>query len=75
MVHENSLTGAQIKALMRTHSVTIRQLARSMRITLKRVREVRAKGISGKLWVQDWTEAIQSQPLVHTASITEISRP
>lgn len=45
---------------MRRHRVTIRGLAGRMNVTLKRVRFVRANGVSGEAFVRDWTEAIQA---------------
>jgi hypothetical protein len=41
------INGRTIRRLMRIHKVTIRGLAARYQITLKRVREVRAKGVSG----------------------------
>jgi len=42
---------------MRKHKVTIRALAKKMQITIKRVREVREKGLRGPS-VRDWMEHI-----------------
>lgn len=41
------LTGHAVRSLMRTQGVTIRALARQYKVTLKRVREVRAVGVRG----------------------------
>ncbi len=54
----NVLAGDSIMDLMRKHKVTIRDLAKRMNITLKRVREVRTTGVTGKCICQDWREAI-----------------
>lgn len=51
-------TGEEICDLMRLNDVTIRQLAQRMNITLKRVREVREKGVVGNHYCLDWYEAI-----------------
>lgn len=58
MNNSNTITGNQIKNLMRAHNKTIRGLAQSMGITVKRVREVRATGVQGLGFVCDWYEAI-----------------
>ena len=47
MDKHHTLSGAMVCRLMRTHRVTIAGLAAKHRITQKRVREVRAKGVSG----------------------------
>lgn len=52
------LTAAEVKRLMRAHGKTIAGLAASMNITQKRVREVRANGVTGYAYVLDWREAI-----------------
>ncbi len=52
------LTGSTITRLMRQHGKTIRGLAAQMNITQTRVRRVRAQGVEGFAYVQDWTEAI-----------------
>jgi hypothetical protein len=52
------LSGEQVRSLMRKYRKTIRQLAESMDITQKRVRDVRDKGVEGNAYVRDWLEAI-----------------
>lgn len=52
------LSGEEVCSLMRQYRVTIRQLAETMQITLKRVREVRGNGVEGEVYVRDWYEAI-----------------
>lgn len=42
-----TLTGAEIRGMMRAAGVTIRQLSRHMQITQKRIRYVREHGIAG----------------------------
>ena len=54
---EPKLSGDEVRRLMRLHKVTIRGLAQDMQITMKRVREVREKGLKGPA-VRDWIEHI-----------------
>lgn len=54
----NHITGPSVVRLMRKHSKTIRGLAAAMNTKQKRVREVRARGIDGVAFVQDWMQAI-----------------
>jgi len=53
------LSGAEIKSLMRKHRKSIAGLAAAMNVSQVRVRYVRANGVKGALFVQDWLEAIQ----------------
>jgi hypothetical protein len=53
------MTGKQIIEAMRRNRKTIGGLAAKMGITQKRVRFVRANGIEGAGFVQDWMEAIE----------------
>ncbi len=53
-----ALTGPEIVKLMNRHKITIRDLAKRMNITMKRVRQVRAFGVEGEWYVLDWQEAI-----------------
>lgn len=63
-----SLTGEQVRSLMRRNRKTIRGLAGEMRVTMTRVRQVRAYGVSGVHYVRDWLEAIQKpSPAIHPA--------
>ena len=52
---EPALDGVAVRRLMRVHRRTIRTLAKAMNVTMKRVREVRDKGVSGELAVWEWT--------------------
>lgn len=52
------LTGAEIRKLMRRRRVTIRDLANRLGTTQRRVRQVRADGVSGHAMTRDWLEAI-----------------
>jgi transcriptional regulator with XRE-family HTH domain len=52
------LTGAELRKLMRRHRVTIRALASRLGTTQRRVRKVRADGVSGHAMTRDWLEAI-----------------
>ena len=54
----NHLTAATIINLMRANRKTIAGLAQSMNITQARVRKVRANGVKGSAFVQDWMEAL-----------------
>ena len=54
----NRLPGLIIQKLMRRHKMTIRTLAKRMNITMKRVREVRDKGVEGNCMCLDWVEGI-----------------
>jgi hypothetical protein len=51
------LTGTQIRSMMRRHRKTIRGLAAEWSITMKRVREVRARGVTG-FYAEEWTRLI-----------------
>lgn len=53
-----SLSGPDIRRLMRQNKITIRNLAVRMNITLKRVREVRGRGLVDADYCRDWYEAI-----------------
>ena len=53
MDHHLQLSGAMVRRLMRQHRVTIAHLARTHNLTMKRVREVRAAGVSGFL-AKEW---------------------
>lgn len=50
---EPSLSAAEIRRLMRQHGQTIRGIAAKHGLTQKRVREVRAGGVTGFL-AQEW---------------------
>lgn len=54
--------GETIRRLMRQHKHTIRSLAKHMNITMKRVRDVRARGVTGQYVCQDWYEGITGEP-------------
>ncbi len=54
----NALSGSQIVRLMRQHRKSIAGLAAAMNVSQVRVRYVRANGVKGALFVQDWLEAI-----------------
>ena len=51
-------SGPEVRALMRHCRRTIRDTAKSANITMKRVRQVRAEGVTGYLMVCDWIEII-----------------
>ena len=52
------LSGPEVRALMRHCRRTIRDTAKRAGITMKRVRQVRAEGVTGYLMVCDWIEII-----------------
>jgi hypothetical protein len=58
LVYPESLSGKDVVALMRKHKQTIAGLASAMNLSQVRVRHVREHGVSGKVFVQDWVEAI-----------------
>ena len=47
------LTGSDVKSLMRSHNVKMRDIKAKYQITLKRVREVRESGVRG-FAAQEW---------------------
>ena len=51
-------SGPEVRALMRHCRRTIWDTAKSAQITMKRVRQVRAEGVTGYLMVCDWIEII-----------------
>lgn len=57
MDKHQTLSGAMVCRLMRKHHVTIAGLAAKFKLTQKRVREVRAKGVSGFL-AMEWSYMI-----------------
>lgn len=54
----DAISGTNVVRLMRLHRKTIRGLATAMNIPQARVRLVRARGVKGAAFVQDWLEAI-----------------
>ena len=52
-----ALTGVEIRRLMRVHRWTIRRMADRLAVTLKRVRQMRAAGVTGHS-ACDWYEAL-----------------
>lgn len=56
-----SLSGVEVKALMRRHHKTIEELSFRLGISQKRLREVREKGLSDNLAVRDWLEAVTGE--------------
>jgi hypothetical protein len=54
---EPKLTGEELTRLMRKHKVTIRGLAATMQITMRRVSRARELGVKGPA-VRDWLEHI-----------------
>ena len=49
-----------VRTMMRKHKVTIASIASKFNLTKKRVREVRAQGVTGFL-AQEWTFMITGQ--------------
>lgn len=56
------LTATSVIKLMRKHGMTIGGLASAMNIPQSRVRQVRAYGVQGTAFVQDWMQAITGNP-------------
>jgi hypothetical protein len=54
------LSGREVTSLMRRHKKTIRCIAKSHQITLKRIREVRTKGVEG-FSAEEWSWIITGQ--------------
>lgn len=61
-----ALSGNNLKKLMRSHKVTIRDLKASTGISMKRIREVRESGLTDCNAARDWVQAITgSDPGLH----------
>jgi len=58
-IFRNSLSGAEIRSIMRRRKVTIRRLAEFMSITHTRVLHVRKYGLHSRAYVYDWMMAIR----------------
>lgn len=58
----NHLTAATITRLMQANRKTIAGLAAQMGVTKSRVRQVRAQGVKGRVFVMDWMEALTGNP-------------
>lgn len=56
-----NLPGPEIKRLMRSNGVTIRELKDRTGITLKRIRQVREEGLRNRNLIRDWLQAILGQ--------------
>ncbi len=69
-VASSRLTGQNLIDLMRDNKVTIRQLSLRMNVTMTRVREVRATGVTGQCTCLDWHEAITQTGLDTRAAFT-----
>ena len=54
------LSATDVRRLMRQNRKTIRGIATRWNLTLKRVREVRARGVQGEAFVRDWLEILTS---------------
>lgn len=54
----DQITSEEIKKLMRAHGWTIRNLATTYGITMKRVREVRNQGVRGRVATLEWMRMI-----------------
>ena len=52
------LSGRELRALMREHRVTIRELSRRTGVTQKRIRERLRSGISQPAVIRDWVQSI-----------------
>ena len=52
------LSGRELRALMREHRVTIRELSRRTGVTRKRIRERLRSGISQPAVIRDWVQSI-----------------
>ena len=54
----DQITGEEIRKLMRNYRWTIRSLATTYKITMKRVREVREQGVRGRVATLEWMQMI-----------------
>ena len=59
------MSGDEIRSLMRRSHVTIRELAKRIGITMKRIRDVRATGLGDANAIRDWVEAITGKDPGH----------
>ncbi|WP_293000009.1 hypothetical protein [Nevskia sp.] len=50
-----AITGRTVRSLMRKHRKTIRGIATEFGLTMKRVREVRTRGVAAGLIAGEWT--------------------
>ncbi len=66
------LTGTTVTKLMKANRKTISGLAASMNITQTRVRQVRAQGVRGDVFVADWMEAITGDPAASWDVVAEV---
>lgn len=57
---KSSLTGAEIRSMMRENNKTISGISAAWNITQKRVRYVREHGVTGLCFVMDWIQFITS---------------
>ena len=57
-LHTGRMEGKELVRLMWRERVTIRELARRMQITQKRIREVRGTGLVGRELIRDWIQGI-----------------
>lgn len=55
------LDGTDVCRLMRVHKVTIRELAKRMQITMKRIRQIREIGLSDRPTIRDWVQGITGE--------------
>lgn len=55
------LPAASVRRWMRAYGVTIRELAARMDVTLRRIRQGRLEGLSGREVVRDWIKAISGE--------------
>jgi hypothetical protein len=75
-----SLFADRVRKAMREQRVTIRQLARAMGVTMKRVRVVRTLGTpppwgnaSEHSWMRDWFDGIRKAALINSTTAKEKS--
>lgn len=55
------LDGADVRRLMRVHKVTIRELAKRMQITMRRIRQIREIGLRDRPTIRDWVQGITGE--------------
>lgn len=57
-LEHGTLPGEEVRRLMRRYGKTIRELSLETGITMKRIREVRDRGLADRNAIRDWIQAI-----------------
>jgi hypothetical protein len=70
-----SIPGPVVEALMRKHGVTIDGLAKKMRVTATRVRQVRSDGLTGWFLCSEWLHGITGTWFIPQPVALKLFRP